>query len=87
MSAFALCLTHVPFLNPREQDVVVRDLEIYVDVFAQQEVYKAFDMLDAVSGLPIFPLNTGETRRSRACAACDFSEIQEDSATFTGSLH
>ena len=70
--AFALCLANVPFLNPCEQDVVVRDLEIYVDVFAQREVYMAFDMLDAVSGLPIFPLNTGETSRSRACAACVF---------------
>ncbi len=44
---------------------MVRDLEIYVDVFAQKEVYRAFNSLDEVSGLPIFPLNTGGRRDLR----------------------
>jgi len=40
------------------EEVVVRDLEIYVDVNEQLEIYKAHGGLDATSGLPIFPLNT-----------------------------
>jgi hypothetical protein len=40
-------------------DVVVRDFEIHVDVFAQKAIYTAFNALDETTGLPIFPLNTG----------------------------
>jgi polygalacturonase len=36
----------------------VRDLTIYVDVYAQKQVYSHFNALDVTSGLPIFPLNT-----------------------------
>ena len=37
-----------------------------MDVFAQLDIYRAHDMLDESSGLPIFPLNTGPCSATHA---------------------
>jgi hypothetical protein len=55
----SLCCRQYHIMMDDVEEVVVRDLEIYVDVFQQLEIYKAHGGLDATSGLPIFPLNTG----------------------------
>ena len=55
----SLCCRQYHIMMDDVEEVVVRDLEIYVDVNEQLEIYKAHGGLDATSGLPIFPLNTG----------------------------
>ena len=57
------------------EEVIVRDLEIYVDVFEQLKIYRTFNALDEASGLPIFPLNTGRQCRTCSGRACHPGEI------------
>ena len=61
-------MTNLKFINSPQYhvdfhdvlDVYVSNVEVHVDVDEQLRIYRAHNALDETSGLPIFPLNTGE---------------------------